>query len=247
MIDKVLRSAIVLLLLWAEPSRGFVSNSNNIVGQRHQQQYQQSNWHHRHIPVSTPHKTKHVQLNGIPSSVWWILGHEIIGSAPVPYIAKATKKGGWFSKIDRPSWNPPDRLFGPVWTTLYFCMGLAVSRIYNSTKPSSVKNPLLVLWGIHFALNVSWAPVFFCLKRFRAALIISCLMVITLMVIIPLFYGVDVSSALLLLPYLAWISFATVLNKKICQLNPTKNGYNNGMFQAQLQKLQEDAAKYAGL
>jgi tryptophan-rich sensory protein len=245
MIDKVLRSAIVLLVLFAESSRGFVSNNNVIIDQR---QYQQNNQHYWNTPVSTPNRAKHAQLNGIPSSVLWILGHEVIGSAPVPFIAQATKKGGWLSKIDRPSWNPPDWLFGPVWTTLYCCMGLSVSRICSSTKPRSVKNPLLVFWGIHFVLNVSWAPVFFCFKRFRAALIISCLMVITLMGIIPLFYRVNVGSALLLIPYLAWISFATVLNAAICKRNPTdKYGYNNGMLQAQIQALQEDAAKYAGL
>jgi translocator protein len=190
-------------------------------------------------------ENKSVQLQAVPPSLWWILGHEILGSAPVPFIASATKKGGWLSNIDRPSWNPPDWIFGPMWTFLYATMGLAVSKIYNSSKPAAVKTPLLILWAVHFALNVSWAPVFFSLQRFRPALIISCLMVATLLLVIPLFYTVNPTAGLVLLPYLAWISFATVLNKELCKRNPTVNGYNNGMLQAQIQKLQSDAAEYA--
>ncbi|KAG7361773.1 TspO/MBR family protein [Nitzschia inconspicua] len=184
-------------------------------------------------------------LRAIPPSLWWILGHELLGSAPVPFIASATKNGGWLSKIERPDWNPPDWLFGPVWTFLYATMGLAASKIYYSTKPSNIKKPLMILWAVHFALNISWAPVFFSLQRFRPACIISCLMVMTLLVVIPLFYSVNPSAGILLLPYLAWITFATFLNKELCKLNPTVKGYNNGMFQAQIQKLQMDAAKYA--
>jgi tryptophan-rich sensory protein len=186
-----------------------------------------------------------MKLDAIPPSLWWILGHNIVGAAPVPFIADATKNGGWLSRIDRPPWNPPDWIFGPVWTFLYTCMGIAVSRIFTSAKPASVKTPLLALWGVHFALNVSWAPTFFALKQLRPALVISCLMVATLLAVIPLFYSINASAGLLLLPYLAWISFATVLNAELCKRNPTKNGYNNAMLQAQILKLQQDAAAYA--
>jgi translocator protein len=186
------------------------------------------------------------RLQAIPPSLWWILGHDILGAAPVPFISSATKRnGGWLSKIDRPPWNPPDWLFGPVWTFLYSCMGLAASKVYYSSH--SIKIPLMLLWVVHFTLNLSWAPVFFSLKRFREAFIISCFMVLTLsMFLITLFcYNVSATAGFLLLPYLAWIIFATFLNKEICRLNPTVLGYNNGMLQSQIQKLQEDAAKYA--
>lgn len=188
------------------------------------------------------------RLHAVPPSVWWIVGHELLGAAPVPFIASATKRGGWLTNIDRPPWNPPDWLFAPMWTFLYATMGLAVSKIYHSSsgKASVLKTPwLMALWAVHFALNVSWAPVFFSLQRFRSALIISCLMVATLAVIIPLFYAVDPTAGLILLPYLVWITFATVLNGELCRRNPTVHGYNNGMLQAQIQRLQADAAKYA--
>mmetsp|Transcript_45711 Transcript_45711/g.49353 ORF Transcript_45711/g.49353 Transcript_45711/m.49353 type:complete len:149 (+) Transcript_45711:971-1417(+) len=148
-------------------------------------------------------------------------------------------------------------------------MGLAVSRIsssiVSSTSSSSssllssagtttataiTNNPTaaLVLWGLHFGLNVAWVPIFFGLQRLRLGLIVSCILVATLLVIIPLFYLIDPLAAYLLIPYGIWLSFATfALNVAVCRLNPTENGYNNAMFQAQLKKLQDTAATYAGV
>jgi translocator protein len=203
---------------------------------------------HQRVVTTTFTKSSksNFRLQAIPPSLWWIMGHNLLGAAAVPFISSATNKnGGWLSKIDRPPWNPPDWLFGPVWSFLYSCMGLAASRVYNSNH--TVKTPLMILWVVHFTLNLSWAPVFFSLQRFRAALIISCFMVLTLlMFLISLFCcNVNATAGLLLMPYLAWIIFATFLNKDICRRNPTVKGYNNGMLQSQIQKLQEDAAKYA--
>lgn len=196
-------------------------------------------------PTSKHHGSRFA-LSAVPPSIWWILGHNVLGVTPAFVVAPATKQGGWYRKINLPSWNPPDWLFGPVWTFLYSCMGIAVSKIYSTSKISSTTKTLLLLfWLIHFALNLSWAPTFFGLQQFKPALIISTLMVITLLTTIPLFYTVNPMSGLLLLPYLCWITFATVLNYDICKRNPTKDGYNDAMFQAQLQKLQENAAKYA--
>lgn len=189
-----------------------------------------------------------LSLAALPPSTWWVVGHVVGGASPVPFVASATKPGGWYRKISLPSWNPPDKIFGPVWTVLYTCMGLAVSRIWNSSAISATtKKGLMLAWFGHFALNLSWAPTFFGMQRFRAACVTSSLMVMTLLAIIPRFYQVNPTSAYLLIPYLAWITFATFLNRTICARNPTVKGYNDGMLQAQIQTLQADAAKYARL
>lgn len=190
------------------------------------------------------------QLTAVPASLWWILGHTTLPFFGLPFVIHGTKEGGWYRKIDLPPWTPPNRLFGPVWTALYTCMGLAVSRICKLSSPSSLSicNPLVQLWLAHFAVNLAWPPIFFGLQRFRLGLIISYLLVGSLAAIIPLFHAVDPVAAFLLVPYGMWLSFATFgLNTSICRRNPTKNGYNEGMFQAQLQKLQDDAAAYAGV
>lgn len=188
------------------------------------------------------------KLSAVPPSVWWVLGHTTLPFTGVPFVINGTREGGWYRKIDLPPWTPPDRLFGPVWTFLYTCMGLAISRISKFSSSPPLKNPLVLMWLGHFVLNMSWAPIFFGLQRFRLGLAISYLLIGSLAAIIPLFYAVDPTAAFLLVPYTLWLSFATFgLNVSICRRNPTKNGYNEGMFQAQLIKLQENAAALVGL
>ena len=182
----------------------------------------------------------------LPPSVWIVLGHTTIPFSGIPFVMNGTRKGGWYSQIDLPSWTPPNALFGPVWTCLYTCMGLAVSRIVKLSSDPLLKNPLLGLWAFHFALNVVWAPVFFGLQRFRFGLGISYGLVATLGLVMRNFHRVDPVASYLLIPYALWLSFATFgLNVAICKRNPTKNGYNEGMFRAQLIKLQEQAASLA--
>eukprot|EP00527_Entomoneis_sp_CCMP2396_P008964 CAMPEP_0198147406 /NCGR_PEP_ID=MMETSP1443-20131203/35460_1 /TAXON_ID=186043 /ORGANISM="Entomoneis sp., Strain CCMP2396" /LENGTH=144 /DNA_ID=CAMNT_0043811729 /DNA_START=435 /DNA_END=869 /DNA_ORIENTATION=+ len=140
-------------------------------------------------------------------------------------------------------------------------MGVAAARVYqrttttaaaaaaSSTSLSGITNSgVMVLWAIHYLLNLTWAPVFFGLKRLRLGSVINYLMLATLSVLIPLFYRNNAISGLLLLPYLAWLLVATALNNAVCRRNPTdKNGYNEAMFQSELLGLQKKAADYAGV
>ena len=197
---------------------------------------------HIHIPSPLAHKSS-TSLEFASRPVTWAVGHAVGGAMGAPVVAKAKK---WYQKIDLPPWTPPDFLFGPVWTMLYSAMGVAAARVYQRTQ--SLSSAPMVLWMIHyFILNLPWAPVFFGMKRLRLGLILNLLMMASLLVIIPLFYQNNPISGYLLLPYLVWLTFATVLNNAICRRNPTKNGYNEAMFQAGLLKLQNEAAVYAGV
>jgi tryptophan-rich sensory protein len=101
------------------------------------------------------------------------------------------------------------------------------------------------LWACHFALNILWAPIFFGLQRLRLGLVVNGLLVGTLLSAIKLFFEMDPVSTYLLVPYLGWLLFATYLNYAICKRNPTNQGYNNAMLEADIIKLQKQAAKYA--
>ena len=194
--------------------------------------------------ISTRQQKQGLQLGMVPSSpVKWAIVHCVGGVLGVPTVAKAVDT--WYRKIDLPSWTPPDRLFAPIWTLLYACMGVAASRVYEKT--SNLLCPPLIAWYIHFALNLSWVPVFFGMKRLRMGMVINSLMLVTLGITIPLFYRSNPLSGLLLLPYLAWNSFATILNSSICRRNPTENGYNEAMLQSDIADLQKKAAEYAGV
>lgn len=190
--------------------------------------------------ISTPSSSR---LEASP--ITWALLHVLGGASGTPIVVKATKTGGWYKKIDLPKWTPPDRLFAPVWTTLYACMGVAASRV-ASTQTSRFSLPM-VLWGFHMFLNLIWANVFFGMKRLRMGMWINSALVVTLAVIIPMFYQHNPVSAYLLLPYAAWLSFATVLNNAVCKRNPTIGGYNAAKLQSDLIQLQQDARTYAGL
>jgi benzodiazapine receptor len=184
------------------------------------------------------------KLHAIPPTAKWAVGHMIGGVLGVPTVIHSTRTNGWYRKIDLPSWTPPNAIFGPVWTLLYAMMGVAIGRIYAATNANKL---LLPLWSLHFALNLLWAPVFFGKQRLRLGLIINVALVSSLAVIMPLVYQMSNVSAYLLLPYAAWLAFATVLNRAICQRNPTSHGYNDAMLQSDLWDLQQAASKYAGL
>ena len=203
-----------------------------------------------------PHRT---QLKAaVPSWLPYTIGHIAGGCTGTPIVIRATRECSWYKRIPKPSFTPPNWVFAPVWTTLYGLMGVAVSRIVRAGIPT---DNAVKLWAVHYGLNLSWAPVFFGLKRFKTALGINVLLLATLAGVLKQFYLIDPLSAYLLAPYLIWLSYATVLNWAICRLNPTVNGknkaiiqaelcafgegYNDAMFQYDLKQLQVAAASYA--
>jgi tryptophan-rich sensory protein len=194
-----------------------------------------------------PSSSSSLAMISASSPAAWAVGHAVGGALGAPIVAKAVKS--WYKKIDLPPWTPPDRLFAPTWTALYSAMGVAAYRVYQRTGCSLTSTPMK-LWLVHYFLfNLPWAPAFFGMKRLRLGLVLNFLMVGSLVgLIIPLFYANNALSGLLLLPYLGWLSFATVLNYAICKRNPTdKDGYNAAKFQAGLEALQKEAATYAGV
>jgi len=173
----------------------------------------------------------------------WITTSVLGGLVGVPAVAGATKS--WYRRINLPTWTPPDRIFAPVWTTLYAFIGYSFYKIHQIQSKSFAMN----LAFLHYALNISWPFIFFGLQRLRAGFAMNLTLVASLLAIIPMFYKIYPLSAWLLVPYLAWLLFATKLNQTICKLNPTKSekGYNNAMLQADIYKLQLEAGKKAGL
>lgn len=199
------------------------------------------NKHRAPFAVSLP-RVRSTSLNAVSPVVWSAIGHVLGGTTGVPVVAKGIKT--WYKKVNLPPWTPPDRIFAPTWTLLYAAMGVAAGRIYQ--KVGGVTLPL-ILWACHYLLNLSWAPVFFGRKRLRLGLWMNLVLLTSLGYIIPLFCQIDALSAKLLLPYLAWLIFATALNWSVCSRNPTVDGYNNAKFEADLDQLQQQAAEYAGV
>lgn len=141
-------------------------------------------------------------------------------------VITASAIAGWYAELAKPPWNPPSWLFGPVWTALYIAMGIAAWRIWRrGTVPGAspalradVRSALLV-YVAQLALNAGWTPVFFGLKRIDFALAIIVVLLVAIVETVRRFYRLDRPAALLLLPYLGWVAFATALNGSIWLLN----------------------------
>ncbi len=130
-------------------------------------------------------------------------------------IGTVSMPDGWFAALVKPSFQPPNWLFGPVWSILYVLIGLAGARLFL-TAPSSTA---MRLWWAQLVLNFLWSPAFFALHQPLVALVIIALLLAVIGALIYRAYAVNRTAALLLLPYLLWVGFATVLNGAIVALN----------------------------
>jgi len=125
----------------------------------------------------------------------------------------------WYRTLDKPQWNPPDAVFGPVWTTLYLLMGIAlvvVRRAGEDTRRAQL------VFGLQLALNTAWSFVFFGNRDPRRALVVIVLLWSAILVTIVEFGRIRLAAAVLLAPYIAWVSFASVLNAEIVRRNPPR-------------------------
>ncbi len=122
----------------------------------------------------------------------------------------------WYPTINRPSWTPPSFVFGPVWMFLYFCMGIALWRVWTKKPRNSWAIPL---FGVQLFLNFIWSFIFFNFQSPFIAFIDLTLLWVFLLLTIIFFFDVDKIAGILLLPYILWVTFAGFLNFAFWTLN----------------------------
>ncbi len=125
----------------------------------------------------------------------------------------------WFMALDRPDSIPPGWVFGTVWATLYAMLGLALAIILNA-RGAPGRRLALTLFGIQFAMNLAWNPLFFGAHQVTAALVLIVAILATATATTFAFAKVRKAAAWLLVPYLVWLSFASVINFQVDQRNP---------------------------
>jgi translocator protein len=128
-------------------------------------------------------------------------------------------KDDWYDNLIKPDWNPPGWIFAPVWTVLYFLMAVAAWLVWRAGGWKA-QWPALSLFLCQILLNALWTPVFFGWHRPDLAFALIIALGLTLKVTICFFFRVNKTSAFLLIPYSAWVSFAAALNFVLWQLNP---------------------------
>ena len=125
----------------------------------------------------------------------------------------------WFNTLSKPSWNPPAFLFAPVWTILYLLMGISLWLIWKSNTPAPQKINAIILFALQLFLNFWWSIIFFKFHSPAVALVDIILMLILILLTIISFSKLSKPAAWLLVPYIVWVSFATILNYTIWVLN----------------------------
>ena len=125
---------------------------------------------------------------------------------------------GWYRTIEKPEWNPPSWVFGPVWTTLYILMGIAMFLIWTRPR-TELRQRALYLNAIQLILNFFWSFIFFNVHAMGWALVEILMLWILIVATLFAYDKVYKPAAWLLLPYIIWVSFATLLNGAIWWLN----------------------------
>lgn len=125
--------------------------------------------------------------------------------------------GDWYAQLVKPSWNPPDWIFAPVWTILYAAMAVAAWLVWREV--TSERRAPLAVWTLQLVLNALWSWIFFGLHRPGWAAIEIGLLWLAILATTILFWRVRRVAGALLLPYLVWVSFAAVLNVALWWLN----------------------------
>lgn len=125
----------------------------------------------------------------------------------------------WYPTLEKPIFNPPNWIFAPVWTLLYVMMGVAAGLVWTSNSDEKTTQKALGFFAIQFGLNALWSYLFFGLHNPLLALVEIVLLWLMIWETYNQFRKIDKTAGLLLIPYLAWVSFATILNASIWWLN----------------------------
>lgn len=129
----------------------------------------------------------------------------------------------WFDALQKPSIYPPASVFGPVWTVLYALMGLAIAIVVGA-RGAAWRGKAIGLFVVQLVLNLAWSPLFFAAHQITGSLILLVALDLVVIATIAVFWRVRPVAGLLLLPYLAWIMFATYLTFEFRQANPQADG-----------------------
>jgi len=130
-------------------------------------------------------------------------------------IGAFTAPGPWYEALVKPSFNPPNWLFGPVWTVLYMLIAVAGWRIWQRERSGAA----VKLWWVQLVLNFLWSPVFFSMHYVGLALAIVLALLAAILAFITAAWNLDRISAWIFVPYAAWVAFASLLNASIWFLN----------------------------
>jgi translocator protein len=131
-----------------------------------------------------------------------------------------TQLSPWYYNLRQPVWKPPDWAFGPVWTVVFLCLTLAIAYAWDAADASQRVAMLWVL-AINGALNIAWSGIFFILKSPAWAFVELIVFWLSIVAVIYVLGGASRTAAVLLIPYITWVTAAGLLNYQVMKLNPS--------------------------
>ncbi|MEO7875469.1 MAG: TspO/MBR family protein [Dokdonella sp.] len=143
----------------------------------------------------------------------------LAAAAASGFGALATDLSAWYYALQKPSWQPPDWLFGPVWTTIFALAALSGLLAWRRAPDATSRRRMLIVFAANVVLNVVWSVLFFRMHRPDFALYEVSLLWSSIVTLMVLMWNYSRTSSLLLTPYLVWVSFASILNLAIIRLN----------------------------
>lgn len=158
-----------------------------------------------------------MQIKAIFKLLIIIIGCELVGIVGSLFTFSAI--ANWYSTLNKPFFSPPNWLFGPTWTLLYLLMGVAIFLIIQNKQKTKQVKKAVQIFILQLALNFIWTPIFFGLKAPLLALLVIIALWFAILATIKSFWPISKLASSLLIPYLLWVSFATLLNGAIVWLN----------------------------
>jgi tryptophan-rich sensory protein len=149
----------------------------------------------------------------IAAAIAWALGLCLIGGLMTP-------RAEWYARLNKPSWQPPGWAFGPAWTIILGLAAWSAVIAWNAAAGPAEQRSILVLFAVNGLCHLAWSPLFFKAQRPDWALIEVVFLWASLVAMVVGLWPISVTAAMLILPYLAWVSFAAYLNLTIVRLNP---------------------------
>jgi tryptophan-rich sensory protein len=157
------------------------------------------------------------QQRPVATAVAVVLACVLLGAAGG--LITAPQIQSWYTTIQKPGFTPPNWVFGPVWTLLYALQGVAAWLLWRSGVDNRATRIALGLFGVQFLLNLAWSPAFFGLESPLLGLVVILPLLAAILATMAAAWRVDRRATLLLVPYVAWVGFATALNYAIWSLN----------------------------
>ena len=149
----------------------------------------------------------------IAAAIAWAVGLCLIGGLMTP-------RADWYARLNKPSWQPPGWAFGPAWTLILGLAAWSGVIAWRAAESAVDQRSVLILFAVNGLCHLAWSPLFFKAQRPDWALIEVVFLWASLVALVVGLWPISVMAALLILPYLAWVSFAAFLNLTIVRLNP---------------------------